>query len=418
VAAYQIQVQARQVSDEFHKRKFGMALRILQVIDSVNTVSGGPIEALTQLSMAMQKQGHSVDVVSLDDPEAAWVKACPLRCHAMGPAWRTYGYTARLAPWLRAHRRDYDAVIVNGLWQYHSFAVGRALRGTETPYFVFPHGMLDPWFKRRYPLKHLKKWFYWPWAEYRVLRDAAGALFTCESERRLAKQSFWLYRCNELVVNFGTAAPPDEPEEQRRAFLAEFPGLAGKRCLLFLGRIHVKKGADLAIRSFANILRSLPEPVTRDLHLVMAGPADNPYAGQMRLLAAQLGLQERITWTGMLAGRQKWGAFRCAEAFILTSHQENFGIAVAEALACGVPVLISNQVNIWHEIVAADAGYVDSDDEHGANTLLHKWLATDRDTWTQMARNATALFADKFHIGMAAQSLIAAVENVRARDAA
>ena len=69
-------------------------------------------------------------------------------------------------------------------------------QGFHTPaYFVFTHGMLDPWFKRTYPLKHLKKWLYWPWAEYRVLRDAQAVLFTCEEERILARQSFWLYKC-------------------------------------------------------------------------------------------------------------------------------------------------------------------------------------------------------------------------------
>ena len=76
----------------------------------------------------------------------------------------------------------FDAVIINGLWQYHSFGAWRALRGTATPYYVFPHGMLDPWFKRSFPLKHLKKWLYWPWAEYRVLRDARAVIFTCEAE--------------------------------------------------------------------------------------------------------------------------------------------------------------------------------------------------------------------------------------------
>ena len=89
----------------------------------------------------------------------------------------------RLLSWLRENATRYDAVIVNGIWQYHSYATWLALHRSETPYFVFTHGMLDPWFKRRHPLKHLKKWLYWPWADYRVLRDAQAVIFTCEEER-------------------------------------------------------------------------------------------------------------------------------------------------------------------------------------------------------------------------------------------
>ena len=91
------------------------------------------------------------------------------------------------------------------------------LHDGPVPYLVQTHGMLDPWFKRSYPLKHLKKWCYWPWAEYPLLRDAAAVLFTCELERQLARQSFWLYQAKERVIAYGKAAPPGEAALQRRA---------------------------------------------------------------------------------------------------------------------------------------------------------------------------------------------------------
>src|SRR5206468_2813608 len=116
-----------------------------------------------------------------------------------------------------------------------------ALHNTTTPYFVYTHGMMGPWFKRTYPLKHYKKWLYWFWADYRVLRDAAAVLFTCEEERRLARQSFWLYRCDECVVSYGTAGPSGDRDAQHALFTAQFPELRGKRVLVFLGRIHVVK---------------------------------------------------------------------------------------------------------------------------------------------------------------------------------
>ena len=387
-----------------------MGYRILHAIHSINPAGGGPIEGIKQLTAANQRHGHQVELVTLDAPGDPWVKDCPICCHGMGPSLLGYGYSPRYVSWLRTNRRRFDVVIINGLWQYSSFGAWRALAGTPTPYFVFPHGMLDPWFKRTYPLKHVKKWLYWPWAEYRVLRDACAVLFTCEDERRLARQSFWLYKCDEFVVNYGTAAPTGDATQQRCDFLQRFPQLTEKRCLLFLGRMHVKKGPDLLFRAFAKVLAQLPSSATRDVQLVIAGPTDHAYGREMARLVQELGLNDRVTWTGMLTGDLKWGAFYAADAFILPSHQENFGIAVAEALACRVPVLISNQVNIWREIHHDEAGLVDTDDLAGTIRLLERWLKTDRDAWNAMKVRAQTCFQQRFDIERTAESLVRAFD--------
>jgi hypothetical protein len=182
-------------------------MRILRSIRSVNPEYGGPIEGIKQVSRIHQEAGHSVEIVSLDSLADPWVTECSVKVHALGPAQGKFGYSPRLVRWLRQHSAEYDAVVVSGIWQYNSLAVFRALRHLPTPYFVFPHGMLDPWFKHTYPLKHFKKWLYWPWGEYQVLRHASAVCFTCEEEQRLARESFWLYRCTERVVAYGTATP-------------------------------------------------------------------------------------------------------------------------------------------------------------------------------------------------------------------
>ncbi len=138
--------------------------------------------------------GHSIEVVSLDSPTDAFVGQFPLKVHALGPAILSYGFTLKLLSFLKNTRQNYDLVIVHGLWQFTSFATWRCLSKTNTPYVVFPHGMLDPWFNRAYPLKHLKKFIYWRMAEHKVLRDAAAVLFTAEEERVLAAQSFRAYQ--------------------------------------------------------------------------------------------------------------------------------------------------------------------------------------------------------------------------------
>ena len=169
-----------------------MGFKILHTIRSVNPMGGGPIEGVRRIAHFNEKAGHTVEIACLDAPGSPWLKDFPVKCHALGPGFMKYGYSSKMVPWLRENRSNYDVVIVNGIWQYNAFAVWLALADTPTPYFVFTHGMLDPWFKKKYPFKHLKKWLYWPWGDYRVLRDATAVLFTCEEERRLARKSFWL----------------------------------------------------------------------------------------------------------------------------------------------------------------------------------------------------------------------------------
>jgi glycosyltransferase involved in cell wall biosynthesis len=377
-------------------------MKLLHLISSVNPKGGGPIEGIRQLHAPVVSLGAEVHVACCDAPDAPWLANIGLtKVIPLGPAYFGYAFAPRLVQWLRAHAHEYDAIIVNGLWQYTSFAAWRALAGTKTPYFVFTHGMLDPWFKHTYPLKHLKKWLYWPWAEYRVLRDARRVIFTCEDERLLARQSFWLYRVNEVVTSYGTASPPQDADGLKDAFLTSYPSLRERRLILFLSRIHEKKGCDLVLEAFAKVAA-----VDHSLHLVMAGPDQTGWLSTLQAQAQRLGIADRITWPGMLQGDLKWGAFYAAEVFVLPSHQENFGIVVAEALACGKPVLISNKVNIWREIEADDVGFVDADTFDGTVRNFEKWLALRPTEYVAMSERAHATFRNRFHIDQAAQRLL------------
>ena len=376
-------------------------MRILHVIPSVNPHGGGPMEGVRQRGLQLVKMGHTVEVLTLDDAQAPHVAQFPLPVHALGPSRGGYQYNARIAPWLKAHARGFDAVVINGLWQHHSYAAATTLRRMGLPYFVFTHGMLDPWFKHTYPLKHLKKWLYWPWAEYRVLRHARAVLFTSEDERLLARQSFWLYRANEAVVSYGTATPPADTDTLREAFLASAPELRGKRVLLFLSRIQEKKGCDILLAAFAQVALQHP-----DLRLVMAGPDQTGWVATLKEQAHRLGIADRVSWPGMLQGEKKWGAYYCAEAFVLPSHQENFGIVVAEALGCGLPVLISDKVNIWREIAADGCGIVNPDTVEGTLRSLEGWLAMGAATQARMAQQARNSFAQRFTVQAMADSML------------
>lgn len=385
-------------------------MRLLQVISTVDPACGGVAEGMVQSGLACMQLGHDVEVATLDDPSAKFLAGYPLPVHAVGPGISAWAYSSRLVPWLKANLERFDVVVVHALWQYHGFAVWRALRKSPVPYVVFPHGMLDPWFKRTYPTKHLKKWLFWPWSDYRLLRDAQAVLFTCEEERRLASQSFWLYRAREVVVSFGTAVPAGDGPRQRELYHSAFPKLQGRRQLLFLSRIHPKKGCDILIEAFARVAREWP-----DLDLVMAGPDHGDWQASLQAKAAELGVASRIFWPAMLRDDLKWGAFHSAEAYVLPSHQENFGVAVAEALACGVPVLISDKVNIWREISSASAGIVQPDTADGTERALRQWLTLTPPARAEMARNASDLFRARFTIDAMARSLIDVLERVVSR---
>jgi glycosyltransferase involved in cell wall biosynthesis len=234
-------------------------------------------------------------------------------------------------------------------------------------------------------------------------------LFTCEEERVLARQSFWLYSCNEVVVNLGTASPTGDSGAQTRAFYDRFPHLREKRLALFMGRIHPKKGCDLAIQAFVKVL-------VKDSawHLVMAGPDQIGWQSKLSSLAEELKVSDRITWTGMIRGDVKWGAFRASEIFVLPSHQENFGFVVAEALACGLPALISNKVNIWREVQGDGAGIVGEDDLAGTCHLLESWLSAREQDKQRIREQARKCFEQRFEIRRASDELIHVLSSVEA----
>jgi len=380
-------------------------MKILHILTTVDPETGGPIESVRQSGIEMMSRGHRVEVACFDAPDAPFLSAFPLPTHALGPARHTFSYTPRFVPWLRKHAQQFDAVIINGLWQFHGLGTWKVLRELNVPYYVFPHGMLDPWFKRTYPLKHLKKWLYWSWAEYRVLRDARAVLFTAEEERRLARESFWLYRANERVVSFGTSAPPADKTDLRKVFLQAYPELRHKRIILFLGRIHTKKGCDLLINAFAKVA-----DIEASAHVVVAGPDSSGWLMTLKQLADDLKIGNRITWPGMLNGDLKWGAFYASDAFILPSHQENFGIAVAEALGCGLPVLITDKVNIWREVHNDGAGLVGSDTIEGTEKMLRIWLDLDPSSREKMREKASEAFRKRFAVQAMVSDLVAVLQ--------
>lgn len=307
--------------------------------------------------------------------------------------WLRYGYTPKLGKWLKKNARSYDAVVLNGLWNYTSYGTWSALRTLDVPYYVCPHGMLDPWLKEVHPIHHFFQMIFWTLFERKVLRDTKGIFFACEEERQVAQKGFLGDGSKGYVVGYGARDVSGDPDIQRDAFFSKFPQVRGRKIILFLSRIHPKKGLDLLIQAFA---RCADEFSSFDL--LIAGPDNVGLKTKLVRLATELGIAARIHWTGMLTGDEKWGAFRSAEFFALPSHQENFGIAVVEAMALAVPVLITNKVNIWREVESYGAGRAVVDEIEGVSEGLQFMCRLPQSQFRTMADNARKCFLEQFDL--------------------
>lgn len=390
-------------------------MKLLHVITSMAPKSGGPCQGIRNLAPRVLERDHEVEVVCLDDPNSSYLAGESIFIHALGPGRGSWGYHPGLRPWLQQNLRRFDAVILNGLWQYPGFVLSRlAVTPDMPPYYVFPHGMLDPWFQlaRERQFKAIRNWLYWKLIEHDVVQRAGALLFTCAEEMRLAGTTFRPYQPKrEINVGYGVSDPPERGRPMRVAFEKKCPGLKGRPYLLFLGRIHPKKGVDSLIKAYAAVYGSKFESQNSSPCLVIAGPGmDTVFGRHMFTLAAQTCPAGSVLWPGMLSGDDKWGSLYGAEAFALFSHQENFGIAVAEALSCGIPVLISNQINIWREIQEDQAGFVGDDTLASAEQTLRRWESHSPEDRLKMKHAARFSYGSRFGIGHAARNLLAFLE--------
>ena len=373
-------------------------MKILHVIQTLSPSTGGPPEALRQLTKAYGQAGVQVEIATQDDPDAPYLTNFTVPVHATGSRDNTYAYSRELLDWLKQNVGRFDGVVINGIWTFHGLAAAMAAKG-RVPYVNFTHGMLDPWFKRKYPAKHIKKYLYWP-AQHWVLHNAERVMFTSTLERDLAPQSFWPHSWKSFVVPYGTGEPPADIAPQTEAWYGRVPALRGRRYLLFLSRIHEKKGCDLLIEAFARVGQKYPE-----VDLVIAGPDQVGLQAKLQRQAEELGIADRVHWPGLLTGDPKWGAMRNADAFVLPSHQENFGVVVAESLACGRPVLISNQVNIWPEIEEEGVGLVAPDTLAGTEELLSRWLALPESDRNTMIARSSVVFRRRYSMSSCASAI-------------
>lgn len=381
-------------------------MKFLHIVAGMDPSKGGVTEAVRSMIEGLDSHNILNDVVSLDVPGGYLTEKRPFKIVALGPAKTAWRYSDKLKPWLRKNIQIYDVVIIHGLWQYHTYAVysiWKVLKHTGPRLLIMPHGMLDPYFQRISVrgLKVIRNLFFWYMNEGRAINKADGLLFTCETEKMLAAETFRSYHPKrEAVVGLGINPVPLYEDRMKAAFNNKCNGINTDEYILYISRLHPKKAADLLIKAYLKLKLDhflLPK-------LVIAGPGlDTEYGSYLQELAKN---NPDIIFTGMLTGDERWGAFYNCSALALPSHQENFGFVVVEAMACGKPVLISDQVNIWREVKAANAGFIEEDTEDGVLHLLQRWARLTDIEKKKMGQNAIAAFNRYFSLEKSTERLL------------
>jgi glycosyltransferase involved in cell wall biosynthesis len=274
-----------------------------------------------------------------------------------------YVASAPLTRWLWQHIAAYDLVHIHGLFTYASIPSALIAYQRGIPYIVRPFGVLNRWgmHKSRPRMKRLSLHF----IDRHIMEHAAYVQFTSDQERIEAEELGVPFK--SVVHPLGVDLEPFAQLPERSTFRNQHPMLAKKHIILFLSRLHVKKGLDLLLPAFAEVLRARP-----DTALVLAGEGDPAYLQSLRTQARALNIEQHVLFPGFVEGTQKLALLHDSDIFVLPSYSENFGIVIVEAMACRLPVVISDQIGIAQEIQCADAGImVECQQGMISRSLLH-----------------------------------------------
>lgn len=259
------------------------------------------------------------------------------RIHSLPAAARNgYAYSPVLRRWLRERLPRYAGVVIHGAWTYAGWAAASECLRAGVPYAYYPHGMLEAWAMRgQGPAKALKKFVYWHWRERDVARNARCVFFTTEREQRSTGRVLTIDSPQAILRPYGIETSVDPTASPANPSLVQ---PAGSRVGLFLGRLHFKKNIQLLLEAWHTA--RMP-PLWR---LVIAGSGDSEYKSLLRRTTMRLGLADSVQFVGFVTGRDKRYLLQHADWFLLPSLQENFGIAVLEAVEQGCAVAISDCV--------------------------------------------------------------------------
>lgn len=343
-------------------------MRVLHAISGITRANGGPAIALAGLATAQVRAGLDTTIFStwVDLPSeeiAAELRVKGVGVQLLGPCRNPMSRHPSLPTLLEEQIRAADIVHIHALWESVQHHAARLCRKLGKPYVITPHGMLDPWNMRT---GSLKKRFYLALRLSGHLAHAS-AIHACSAierswlERLRLKPPVFVEPLGIDPCEFQTLPPPG-------TFSTRYPQLRDRPYVIFLGRIHQGKGWEYLIPAMARV-----QPASA--MAVIAGPDSSGFRQRAEALAHQCGVADRILFTGALYGVDRLAALRDAELFVLPSCHENFSVASLEALACGTPAIVSDQVGMGDEITHAKVGQVVPLHSGDLSGVISNWLS-------------------------------------------
>lgn len=393
-------------------------LRILQIVPSISLVYGGPSQMVLGLAEGLARAGVEVTILTtntngdlgqppLDVPldRPVWQNGYQIRYFRCAPS-RRYKFSLNLLRWLATHAHEFDLAHIHALFSPLSTMTAIVARVQKLPYVLRPLGTLDPAdLRKKWWLKQL----YAHGIEKYNLANAAAVHFTSLREAETA-QRFGVTTCDWVIpLGVSLSAPVTSPEALLNSLNLPSPR-SPDRCplVLFMSRIDRKKGLDLLFPALEKILAEGIE-----FHFVLAGanPQDSQYERQIRDRLETSPLSTHTTMTGFVFGEVKRSLLQQADLFVLPSYYENFGIAVAEAMTAGVPVVISDQVDLWTDVQQAHGGWVSTCQVDALTAVLRSAL-TNTEARQQRGDRAQQWAIQHYGWAAIAQQLIVAYEQV------
>lgn len=390
-------------------------MRVLQIVPSISLVYGGPSQMVLGLSKALAARGVKLTILTtnsngdagqppLDVPLDRPVEqhGYKIRYFPCSP-FKRYKFSFDLLKWLKQHAKDFDIAHIHALFSPFSSTAAFVSRQQKLPYILRPLGTLDPADLQK--KKQLKK-IYAALLEKHNIADAAAIHFTSQEEAKISER--FGAKTRDLIIPLGVN-PPETTGETDPKFLELKQQLDfNKPIILFMSRIEPKKGLDLLLPALEKLLE---EGIEFQFVLAGSNPQDPGYEAKIRRQIETSTLASRTLITGFVTGGVKAGLLNAADIFALPSYYENFGIAVAEAMVAGTPVVISDRVHIWPDISGAEAGWVASC-EVGAIASAIKNALSSSDERKRRGENAREFASKNYSWDAIALQTIEAYQNL------
>lgn len=380
-------------------------MRILMLAPALGPVYGGPSKSIVELTEAIGQQNCSIDLVStnanggrpLQVPLRQWIEKSSYRLQYFPSySFQNYHWSWQLRQWLWLNISNYDLIHINALFALTNLAAYHASRIHQVPYIITPRGMLEPW---ALTYKAWKKKPYYTLFDRPALNHASAVHMLSLAEANQVRP-LWL-KAPMLIVPNGIHHQSFEPLASPDRFFQEFPATRGKNLVLFLGRIHPKKGLDLLAQAFSKVHIQFP-----NTHLVIAGPDQTNLLPTVEKYFLQIGCLDAVTFTGMLTGDLKQAALAAATVYVAPSYSEGFSMSVLEGMASGLPCVITTGCNFPEAASAQVAHVVDPSADPIAAALSH--CLQDPATAKAMGQRARQFIFDHYTWNKIAKDLIQA----------